>query len=160
LLKIEAWMPSEIKAISPLVDRLMRLIEGSRCVAGNERAVELALREALSNAVVHGNQMDAHKLVQIRCGCRGPSPEDVCLQRERERILSAGMNELTPGIRKAVELRELGELSTGETAQVMGLSVAAVKGRVFHGRRKLRETLRRHVESGLDVRKTDFPGEP
>jgi len=33
LLKIEAWMPSEIKAISPLVNRLMRLIEGSRCVA-------------------------------------------------------------------------------------------------------------------------------
>src|SRR6267143_1555251 len=69
LLKIEAWMPSEIKAISPLVKRLMRLIEGSRYVAGNESAVELALREALSNAVVHGNRMDAHKLVQIRCQC-------------------------------------------------------------------------------------------
>jgi len=69
LLKIKAWMPSEIKAISPLVDRLMRLIEASRCVAGKERAVELALREALSNAVVHGNGMDAHKLVQIRCRC-------------------------------------------------------------------------------------------
>src|SRR5712692_391296 len=69
LLKIEAWMPSEIKAISPLVDRLMRLVEGSRCVAGNETAVELGLREALSNAVVHGNRMDAHKLVQIRCRC-------------------------------------------------------------------------------------------
>ena len=41
-------MPGEIKAISPLVDRVMPLIEGSRCVAGNERAVELALREALS----------------------------------------------------------------------------------------------------------------
>ena len=62
-------MPSEIKAISPLVDRLSRLIEGSRCVAGNETDVELALREALSNAVVHGNRMDAHKLVQIRCQC-------------------------------------------------------------------------------------------
>jgi serine/threonine-protein kinase RsbW len=69
LLKIEAWMPSEIKAISPLADRLMRLIGGSRCVAGNEPAVELALREALSNAVVHGNGVDAHKLVQIRCQC-------------------------------------------------------------------------------------------
>src|SRR5712671_3429608 len=69
LLKIEAWMPSEIKAISPLVDPLMRLIEESRCVAGNERAVELALREALSNAVVHGNGMDAHKVVLIRCQC-------------------------------------------------------------------------------------------
>jgi len=69
LLKIEAWMPSEIKAISPLVKRLMRLIEGSRYVDGNESAVELALQEALSNAVVHGNRMDAHKLVQIRCQC-------------------------------------------------------------------------------------------
>src|SRR6266404_8123786 len=69
LLEIEAWMPSEIKAISPLVDRLMRLIEGSRCVAGNETAVELALRDALSNAVVHGNRMAARKLVQVRCQC-------------------------------------------------------------------------------------------
>src|SRR5260370_11115965 len=69
LLKIEAWMPSEIKAISPLVNRLMRLIGGSQCVAGNEHAVELALQQALSNAVVHGNRMDAHKLIQIRCQC-------------------------------------------------------------------------------------------
>jgi serine/threonine-protein kinase RsbW len=69
LLEIETWMPSDIKGISPLVDRLMRLIQGSRCVAGNESAVELALQEALSNAVVHGNRMDAHKLVQVRCQC-------------------------------------------------------------------------------------------
>jgi len=72
-----------------------------------------------------------------------PNPEDRCLDREQEEILSAALNKLRPGIRKAIELRELGELSTGETAVVMGLSVAAVKGRVFHGRRKLRETLRR-----------------
>ena len=77
----------------------------------------------------------------------GPNPEDSCLQREQERILSAAVNELTPGMREAIELRELGELSTGETAQVMGLSVGAVKARVFHGRRKLRKTLKRYVES-------------
>src|SRR5467141_2691606 len=77
----------------------------------------------------------------------GPNPEDSCLQREQERILSAAVNELTPGMRKAIELRELGELSTGETAQVMGLSVGAVKARVFHGRRKLRKTLKLYVES-------------
>ena len=69
LLEIEAWMPSEIRAISPLTDRLVRLIGGSRCVAGDERAVELALREALANAVIHGNGMDAHKLVRTRCRC-------------------------------------------------------------------------------------------
>jgi RNA polymerase sigma-70 factor (ECF subfamily) len=77
----------------------------------------------------------------------GPNPEDSCLRREQEQILSAAVKELTPGTRKAIELRELGELSTGETAQVMGLSVGAVKGRVFHGRKKLRQTLERYAES-------------
>jgi len=70
LLEIEAWIQSEIKAISPLVERLMRLIEGSHCITGEESAVELALREALSNAVVHGNRLDAHKLVHVRCRCK------------------------------------------------------------------------------------------
>ena len=70
LLEVDAWIPSEVRAISPLVDRLMRLIEGSHCVTGEEHAVELALREALSNAVVHGNRLNAHKLVHIRCRCK------------------------------------------------------------------------------------------
>jgi serine/threonine-protein kinase RsbW len=69
-LEIDAWMPSEISAISPLVERLMRLIEGSHCITGEESAVELALREALNNAVVHGNRLDAHKLVHVRCRCK------------------------------------------------------------------------------------------
>ena len=67
--EIEAWMPSEIKAISPLMERLMRLIEGSHCVCGEEPSVELALAEALNNAVVHGNRMDRQKFVQILCRC-------------------------------------------------------------------------------------------
>jgi serine/threonine-protein kinase RsbW len=66
---IEASMPSEIDAISPLMDQLMRLIEGSCCITGSEFAVELALREALNNAVVHGNAMDPLKLVKVRCRC-------------------------------------------------------------------------------------------
>jgi serine/threonine-protein kinase RsbW len=67
--EIEASMPSEIKAISPLVDRLMRLIEGSHCVFGEEPSVELALTEALNNAVVHGNRLQRGKLVQVLCRC-------------------------------------------------------------------------------------------
>jgi len=72
-----------------------------------------------------------------------PGPESAFLQSERSRILSAAMNKLKPGIRTAIELRELGELSTEEAARVMGLSVEAVKGRVFHGRRKLHQVLKR-----------------
>ena len=71
ILEIDSWMPSKIQAISPTVDRLMRLLEGSQCISGNEFDVELALREALGNAVVHGNQEDPEKKVHIRCRC-GP----------------------------------------------------------------------------------------
>ena len=70
LMEIDAWIPSEIKAISPLVQRLMLLIEGAHCITGDEYAVELALREALSNAVVHGNKLNTRKLVHVRCQCR------------------------------------------------------------------------------------------
>src|SRR6266576_6095646 len=70
LLEIDAWIQSEISAISPLVERLMRLIEGSHCITGGEDAVQLALREALNNAVVHGNRLDVHKLVHVRCRCK------------------------------------------------------------------------------------------
>jgi serine/threonine-protein kinase RsbW len=73
-LEIDSRMPSEIQAISPVVDRLMRLIEGSQCVPGAEPDVELALREALENAVVHGNEEDPEAKVHIRCHC-GPGKE-------------------------------------------------------------------------------------
>ena len=69
MLELEVSMPSEIEAISPTVEQLMRLLEAWRCIVGNEFAVELALREALNNAVVHGNAMDPNKLVEVRCRC-------------------------------------------------------------------------------------------
>lgn len=69
LLEIKAWLPSELKAISPLVRQLMRLNEGSRRVVENASPVEPALREAPSTAAIHRNGMDAHKLVHIRCRC-------------------------------------------------------------------------------------------
>lgn len=78
---------------------------------------------------------------------QGLNPEQLYAQKERERILSEAMKELTPGTRKAIELRELGERSTEDTARMMGISAAAVKARVFHGRRKLRERLKRYFGS-------------
>jgi RNA polymerase sigma-70 factor, ECF subfamily len=73
---------------------------------------------------------------------QGPDPEQLYAGKERQRILFEALKELRPGIRKAIELRELGERSTEETAQIMGISPSAVKARVFHGRRKLREKLK------------------
>jgi RNA polymerase sigma-70 factor, ECF subfamily len=89
---------------------------------------------------------------------QGLNPEQLYAQIERQKILSEVMKELTPGMRKAIELRELDERSTEETAQIMGISVTAVKGRVFHGRRKLRERLQHYAgsarTSGSDTSRT------
>ena len=69
ILEIDCWMPSEVRAISPLVDRLMRLIERVKCVSGAQFDLELAIREALGNAVLHGNQENPDKKVHLRCRC-------------------------------------------------------------------------------------------
>jgi len=60
---------SEIALISPLVDWLMNLIATPHCVCGDEQLLELALREALSNAMLHGNRLEAGKLVHVHSRC-------------------------------------------------------------------------------------------
>jgi RNA polymerase sigma-70 factor, ECF subfamily len=87
------------------------------------------------------------------------SPENRYLQQEQRRILFAAIMQLNPRTRRAVALRELGELSTEETARALGLSVSAVKTRVFHARRKLREALRLYFESAWNVRKPSVANE-
>jgi RNA polymerase sigma-70 factor, ECF subfamily len=82
-----------------------------------------------------------------------PDPEASYLRRERAQILSETLGNLRPGMRKAIELRELAELSTEETAQRMGISVAAVKARLFHARKKLQEKLSRYLKSDFTHRK-------
>ena len=76
-----------------------------------------------------------------------PDPETSYLRQERVQILQDTLGSLRPGQRLAIALRELAELSTEETARRMGLSVAAVKARCFHAKRKLREKLSRYTKS-------------
>jgi serine/threonine-protein kinase RsbW len=67
---VSLTMRSEIEAISPLVDRLMPLVRAGHCVSGDDCDVEVALRESLANAVLHGNKRDARKKVHVSCRIR------------------------------------------------------------------------------------------
>lgn len=87
-----------------------------------------------------GNETSMHDL---EIPDSGPDPEANYLKREETEVLSAAISELKPRTRTAIELRELAELSTRETARRMGTSVGAVKARVFHGRKKLGRALQR-----------------
>jgi serine/threonine-protein kinase RsbW len=70
VLRVDELVASEIEAISPVVDKLMKAIRESDCAPGNEYDVELALREALANAILHGNRQDPRKKVRICCACQ------------------------------------------------------------------------------------------
>ena len=66
---IDIVVASTIEAISPVVDQLMHSLRTSCCPPEQENAVEMALREALANAIVHGNHEDLHKEVRVCCAC-------------------------------------------------------------------------------------------
>jgi hypothetical protein len=89
IVEIDSWMPNEIHAIPQTTGRLMRLIEGSRCVQGTEGNIELALREALGNAVVHSNNADPKTKVHIRCRC-GPGNEISIVVTHQEKAFEFG----------------------------------------------------------------------
>lgn len=66
---VDVLVESKIEAINPVVEELMRLLTTNCCPGEHELAVETALREALANAVVHGNHSDTRKKVRVCCGC-------------------------------------------------------------------------------------------
>ena len=102
ILEIDFWMSSEVRAISPLVDRFMELIERAKCVPGAEFDVELAIREAVGNAVLHGNQENPDKRVHIRCRCESGNGISIVVTDEGKgfdflKILGNGLTSDFPG---------------------------------------------------------------
>jgi len=116
-------------------------------IAINEALILLRKSRGLREVLINDSNEGEETSFVLEIPDSGPSPEDNYSQRERQRILFSALNELPHGMRRAIQLRELGERSTEETARIMGISAAAVKARVFHGRRKLRERLRRYFGS-------------
>jgi RNA polymerase sigma factor (sigma-70 family) len=73
-------------------------------------------------------------------GDLAPDAEKRYLQVERENALREAINELRPSLSVAVELRHLAEQPIHETAETLGLSLAATKSRLFHARAALRKS--------------------
>jgi serine/threonine-protein kinase RsbW len=82
MLQVEFSIGSAVNEISPLMDRLMLLIKKCHCAAGEEINVEIALREAVANAVLHGNKAAPEKRVTIRCECQIGSGVSICVRDE------------------------------------------------------------------------------
>jgi RNA polymerase sigma-70 factor (ECF subfamily) len=116
-------------------------------IAINESLMLLRHGRALREVSVDDHSEAEGNAASLEMSDSSPDPEANYARRERVQILTAALGNLSPGLRRAIELRKLAELSTEQTAEQMGLSVGAVKTRIFHGRRKLRERLRRYMTS-------------
>jgi RNA polymerase sigma-70 factor (ECF subfamily) len=73
----------------------------------------------------------------------GEDPEQQLSREELGGILETAIQSLEPLYRSVFVLRDIEELSTEETAEVLGLSVPAVKSRLLRARLQLREKLTR-----------------
>jgi serine/threonine-protein kinase RsbW len=69
LVQVDLTLPGHVDAISPVVERVMKIVTEMGCAAGREFEIELALREALANAVEHGSGHDPSKEIQCAVAC-------------------------------------------------------------------------------------------
>jgi serine/threonine-protein kinase RsbW len=58
---------SDIRAVEQVVARVVAALNGSECADEQCVAADVALREALANAILHGNGSDARKRVELDC---------------------------------------------------------------------------------------------
>ena len=63
-------IPSTIEALDEVVDTLMLLAREMKCNSADLDEIELAMREALANAIIHGNRQDPNKRVAVRAYCQ------------------------------------------------------------------------------------------
>jgi RNA polymerase sigma-70 factor (ECF subfamily) len=79
-----------------------------------------------------------------------PNPEQDFAGTEMRAILSSVIEKLDPILRVVFVLRDMEQLSTQETADIVGISVPAVKARLLRARLQLREKLNRYLRKGVE----------
>jgi RNA polymerase sigma-70 factor (ECF subfamily) len=113
-------------------------------IAANEALMRLRKRRPNQFSLDEPIPGDNEELIPRDIEDWGPSPEQRYGQVEMHDILSSAIDDLEPGFRTAFVLRDVENLSTEETAKIMGISVPAVKSRLLRARLKLREKLHRY----------------
>lgn len=67
--KFSITIPADINRINPVVDGVMEVARRMKSAQGREMEIDLAVREALANAIIHGCKSDAAKSIQCSVAC-------------------------------------------------------------------------------------------
>jgi len=98
--RYRSYLPSTKAALNRAVHEMLHVADQCGCLASSHADLEIALREALANAIIHGNEYHNSKQVFVRCyGAPGRAlliivrdegpgfvPEDVPDPRDEDRM--------------------------------------------------------------------------
>jgi anti-sigma regulatory factor (Ser/Thr protein kinase) len=89
--KLDVTISANPNAINGVVDGVMQIAREMKCAEGNEYEIELALREALANAIVHGCNNDPGKKVECCVACTEPSEVVIVVRDPGEGFVPAAI---------------------------------------------------------------------
>lgn len=112
-------------------------------IAVNESLMKLRKRKSDRTVSLDENIETEEEPIVREIAVWDDTPELKYSQAEMREILDKAIQSLKPIFRVVFVLRDVEEMSTEETAQALGLSVAAVKSRLLRARLELREKLTR-----------------
>jgi serine/threonine-protein kinase RsbW len=68
-LRVRVSLAADRNSVEPIVAQVMEAVRETKCVGGKEDAIELALNEALANAIIHGAKEDPTKTIECLVAC-------------------------------------------------------------------------------------------
>ena len=69
IFKLSVTLVADTNAVDPVVEGIMQMVKQMPCATGKEDAIQIALSEALANAVVHGAHSDSSKKIECEVAC-------------------------------------------------------------------------------------------
>jgi RNA polymerase sigma-70 factor (ECF subfamily) len=81
----------------------------------------------------------------------GRNPEQCCVRKEMDDILLSEIDGLNSVCKNTIKLCAIGESSHREAAHALGVSVGAIKSRIFHGKRMLKRAVNMRTGMGDEV---------
>jgi serine/threonine-protein kinase RsbW len=69
ILKLSVTLAADKDAVDGVVQGIMRMVTQMKCAEGKEDSIQLALSEALANAIIHGAKSDPSQLIECNVAC-------------------------------------------------------------------------------------------
>lgn len=114
-------------------------------IAVNESLMRLRKRRTRKTVSLDDDIETEESSIPREVADDGDDPEQSYSREETKQILSEAIDSLAEGYREVFLLRDVEGFSTEETAEMLELSISAVKSRLLRARLKLRDKLQRRL---------------